>query len=319
MALGRAAALALPAPSSSSGATPGARGAMLLAALCRRRWLARGADVVDLGVVPTPGVASLCGQRRKAPRHRHLGLPQCLPRQRDQDLRCRGREAGRRDRERDRGGARADLARAPARGRADRPRRRRRVVTDARRARRLRRHLLESAADLARALQRRRRLRQRRGVGAGARGAARGSGASVTAIGADARRLATSTTAAGRRHPRRSSTRSSRAARTSGLPSTATRTAASPSTHRGGVVDGDRSSRCSRATRARVARSRGGIVVVTVMSNLGLHHAMRDAGITVVETPVGDRNVARGIDADRLCSAASSRGTSSFARTRDDR
>jgi phosphoglucosamine mutase len=31
--------------------------------------------------------------------------------------------------------------------------------------------------------------------------------------------------------------------------------------------------------------------VVTVMSNLGLHHAMRDAGIAVVTTPVGDRYV----------------------------
>ncbi len=30
-------------------------------------------------------------------------------------------------------------------------------------------------------------------------------------------------------------------------------------------------------------------VVATVMSNLGFHHAMRDAGITVVTTPVGDR------------------------------
>jgi len=32
-------------------------------------------------------------------------------------------------------------------------------------------------------------------------------------------------------------------------------------------------------------------VVVTVMSNLGFHDAMRDAGITVVETPVGDKHV----------------------------
>jgi phosphoglucosamine mutase len=33
----------------------------------------------------------------------------------------------------------------------------------------------------------------------------------------------------------------------------------------------------------------GNTVVVTVMANLGLRLALRDAGITVVETPVGDR------------------------------
>lgn len=35
----------------------------------------------------------------------------------------------------------------------------------------------------------------------------------------------------------------------------------------------------------------GGRVVATVMSNLGLHHALRAAGIGVEVTPVGDRNV----------------------------
>jgi phosphoglucosamine mutase len=36
----------------------------------------------------------------------------------------------------------------------------------------------------------------------------------------------------------------------------------------------------------------GGGVAVTVMSNYGFHEAMRDAGIEVATTPVGDRNVA---------------------------
>jgi phosphoglucosamine mutase len=35
----------------------------------------------------------------------------------------------------------------------------------------------------------------------------------------------------------------------------------------------------------------GDAVVVTVMSNFGFHDAMRDAGITVIETPVGDKHV----------------------------
>jgi phosphoglucosamine mutase len=35
----------------------------------------------------------------------------------------------------------------------------------------------------------------------------------------------------------------------------------------------------------------GDAVVVTVMSNLGFHDAMREAGITVIQTPVGDKHV----------------------------
>jgi phosphoglucosamine mutase len=35
----------------------------------------------------------------------------------------------------------------------------------------------------------------------------------------------------------------------------------------------------------------GDAVVVTVMSNLGFHDAMREAGVTVVQTPVGDKHV----------------------------
>jgi phosphoglucosamine mutase len=35
----------------------------------------------------------------------------------------------------------------------------------------------------------------------------------------------------------------------------------------------------------------GDTVVVTVMSNLGFHDAMRESGITVIETPVGDKHV----------------------------
>ena len=35
----------------------------------------------------------------------------------------------------------------------------------------------------------------------------------------------------------------------------------------------------------------GDTVVVTVMSNLGFHDAMRESGVTVIETPVGDKHV----------------------------
>jgi phosphoglucosamine mutase len=60
--------------------------------------------------------------------------------------------------------------------------------------------------------------------------------------------------------------------------------------HQGEVVDGDH----LLALAALDARERGeleGGVVVTVMTNAGFHRAMKEAGIEVVTTPVGDRNV----------------------------
>ena len=46
-----------------------------------------------------------------------------------------------------------------------------------------------------------------------------------------------------------------------------------------------------RAGAARARRAPDDTVVATVMSNLGFHHAMRDAGIAVQTTAVGDRYV----------------------------
>ena len=61
--------------------------------------------------------------------------------------------------------------------------------------------------------------------------------------------------------------------------------------HNGAVVDGDH----IIAIAAGDLRARGALrhdtVVVTVMTNLGFRLAMHDAGIAVVETAVGDRNV----------------------------
>jgi phosphoglucosamine mutase len=59
----------------------------------------------------------------------------------------------------------------------------------------------------------------------------------------------------------------------------------------GMVVDGDAIlAICGLALR-EAGRLRDDTLVATVMSNLGFHHAMRDAGIRVVTTPVGDRYV----------------------------
>ncbi len=60
---------------------------------------------------------------------------------------------------------------------------------------------------------------------------------------------------------------------------------------RGEVVDGDRMIALAALQLQAAGALAGDAVVVTVMSNLGFHRAMRAAGIDVVVTPVGDRYV----------------------------
>ncbi len=57
----------------------------------------------------------------------------------------------------------------------------------------------------------------------------------------------------------------------------------------GQVIDGDQILAVLAFALHEAGRLAEDTVVVTVMSNLGLRLALRDAGITVVETPVGDR------------------------------
>lgn len=68
----------------------------------------------------------------------------------------------------------------------------------------------------------------------------------------------------------------------------------------GKTVDGD----ATIAILARHLMGQGKLqnstVVVTVMSNLGFHQSMRKAGITVIETKVGDRYVAEAMAANRV-------------------
>jgi phosphoglucosamine mutase len=59
----------------------------------------------------------------------------------------------------------------------------------------------------------------------------------------------------------------------------------------GAAVDGDAILAICAAALRQAGRLRDDTVVATVMSNLGFHHAMRDAGISVVTTAVGDRYV----------------------------
>lgn len=59
----------------------------------------------------------------------------------------------------------------------------------------------------------------------------------------------------------------------------------------GSPLDGDQILTVLAAQLKQAGQLAGDAVVVTVMSNLGFHDAMRDAGITVIQTPVGDKYV----------------------------
>jgi phosphoglucosamine mutase len=68
----------------------------------------------------------------------------------------------------------------------------------------------------------------------------------------------------------------------------------------GTVVDGDQIIAVLALDRFARGLLPGGAVVVTVMSNLGLRLAMADAGISVVETPVGDRHCLAALESHGL-------------------
>jgi phosphoglucosamine mutase len=59
----------------------------------------------------------------------------------------------------------------------------------------------------------------------------------------------------------------------------------------GQQLDGDQILAVLAAQLKRGGQLTGDTVVVTVMSNLGFHDAMRESGISVIETPVGDKHV----------------------------
>jgi phosphoglucosamine mutase len=67
--------------------------------------------------------------------------------------------------------------------------------------------------------------------------------------------------------------------------------------HRGEVVDGDQLLALFALDMAERGELVGNTVVVTVMSNLGFRLAMADRGIEVKETPVGDRHVLAALEA----------------------
>jgi phosphoglucosamine mutase len=70
--------------------------------------------------------------------------------------------------------------------------------------------------------------------------------------------------------------------------------------HTGEIVDGDQLLAMFAFDRLDRGQLAGGSVVVTVMSNLGLRQALSARGIGIVETPVGDRHVSDAIEANSL-------------------
>lgn len=65
-----------------------------------------------------------------------------------------------------------------------------------------------------------------------------------------------------------------------------------------GLIDGDRIIALCGTDRHERGRLAASTVVVTVMSNLGLHRAMAEAGIEVMTVPVGDRHVLSALEAN---------------------
>jgi|SRR5579872_609347 len=82
---------------------------------------------------------------------------------------------------------------------------------------------------------------------------------------------------------------------------------------RGGLVDGDQLMAMFAIDRLERDELAGGKVVITVMSNLGLRRSFAARGIGIVETPVGDRHVADAMEAEGLVLGGEQSGHLIFA------
>jgi phosphoglucosamine mutase len=70
--------------------------------------------------------------------------------------------------------------------------------------------------------------------------------------------------------------------------------------NKGQIVDGDHLLAISALNMKTQGTLRGNKVVVTVMTNIGFHEAMKRAGIEVLTTPVGDRSVLLALEENSL-------------------
>ncbi len=81
--------------------------------------------------------------------------------------------------------------------------------------------------------------------------------------------------------------------------------------HTGSVVDGDQMIAALALDRLARGALAGGTVVVTVMTNLGFHLAMAGHGVTVHTTPVGDRYVLEALERGGWSLGGNNQATSS--------
>jgi phosphoglucosamine mutase len=89
---------------------------------------------------------------------------------------------------------------------------------------------------------------------------------------------------------------------------------------RGNLVDGDQMLAIIALDLHERGALRGDAVVATVMSNLGLRHALAEHGIALIETPVGDRNVVAALEEGGLSLGGEQSGhiiVTNFATTGD--
>ena len=245
-----------------------------------------GVDVLLLGVLPTPGVAYLTGDARRRPRRDDLGEPQPDARQRHQVPRAR-RAASSTTRSRSRSSGGCASRGSARRGGGRRPghdvRRRRSTTTSPTSSapRRPRSTGSRSSLDCAHGRGLRGRARARCGRRRRGRRDPRRRPTGSTSTTAAAPRTSRSLQEAVLEHGADVGLRARRRRRP--LPG------GRPRGHgrRRRPDPGDpRASRC--ASRDRLAED---TVVATVMSNLGFVQAMREAGIGVEQTKVGDRYV----------------------------
>ena len=81
----------------------------------------------------------------------------------------------------------------------------------------------------------------------------------------------------------------------------------------GAIVDGDRIMAIVALHWKRADRLKNNLVVSTVMSNFGFKRAMRDAGIELIETKVGDRYVVEAMNANKAILGGEQSGHIIFA------
>ena len=297
LALGRATARVLPAPAFVIGRDTRRSGPLLQAALAAG-FATEGADVIDLGVLPTPGVAAVAAHRRLpgamvSASHNPFGdngiklfssLGTKLPVELEADV------------EHEIASLLADAERPPRRptgygvGRilvehdaADLYRTQLIAFTEGRRLDGL--HIVVDCANGA--------------ASAFAPGTLAELGATVTAL-SDAPDGANINDKCGSTHPEDLARAVTDLGADLGLALDGDADRVIAVDHTGALVDGDVLLALFALDLAGRGHLAGNTVVVTVMTNLGFRLAMEERGIGVRETDVGDRHVLAALDADGL-------------------